>query len=396
MMPDIYAGKRLSRGAPVRILVDGPSSTGRLACLDQARAAAILVMIMAHYLPGIAKRVTVVNRLWGILEVIARFATPAFVVVFGITAGFVFIARIRRGDRTETNRRLLRRFGVLLVCVVLVRLPDLAALVHAGNWHPLAWLQATYGVLWFFALAFLSLPLWLRVVVARPLLMGSGAGLMLWLVHSVLAFRLWPYCPQYPVLEILRLALISGDYGYLPLMGTALMVLPLGVAFRHALLRGDVGHLLLRLVFVGIVAMAAGLLYGNLLGDLTYTGLVNSELKAPARGWYYLIYGGAAGILLALLGILECHVALYRKLTYPFTLAGQCALLIYVGHFLVFPAMYILDWFIPTGSIDGRARLLLAAVLVVTLFVTLILRQHVKNTARQRAVWAVGTPALTS
>src|SRR6478672_11037322 len=79
-------------------LFRAPSRPGsRLLGLDQARAVAIIAMMVFHFAPGVFIQLPRFEPFRDPVLWFGRMATPAFVVVFGVTAGFVFLSRYVRG-----------------------------------------------------------------------------------------------------------------------------------------------------------------------------------------------------------------------------------------------------------------------------------------------------------
>lgn len=71
----------------------------RLTFIDETRALAIISMIIAHFGPGVFQRLPSLQFLAEPVLFIGRFATTTFIVVFGITLGFVYFDRFQKGDR---------------------------------------------------------------------------------------------------------------------------------------------------------------------------------------------------------------------------------------------------------------------------------------------------------
>ncbi|MBL8762964.1 MAG: DUF2029 domain-containing protein [Phycisphaerae bacterium] len=377
-------GSRAGRGPACESVAPASGSAvggvaGRLDSLDQVRAVAFGGMVLAHFLPGVAERLPRWGPVWDAMTFASRFATPGFVTVFGLTAGFVFLDAARRGDTSRLGGRLLRRVLLLILCIGITHFGMFRTRVLAGDWRVSSWLTAFYCVLSFYALAVASLPVWVRVLARAPAYAAAAAGLVLWTVGAWLAFVAWRDEPADDLAAVIRLYTVSGDYAYLPLMGTALLAMPLGAAVRGAMRAGELDAMLRRVLTLGMVTAAVGVAYGELIGDMSYEGIVNSTVKDPARGWYYMLFGGCAAALVAGLGLIVPRVRRFALALYPLTLAGRCALPLYVAHIMVQPSLAVVDRLMAPSKIEGAGRVVLGLGLIGVLSMALLLRQHMKN-----------------
>jgi hypothetical protein len=348
-----------------------PAKPPRIAALDQMRAIAIGGMVLAHFAPGVFDRVAFDSGVERAVLLIGRFATPAFIVVFGLTAGLVYASKYYASRDREVGRRLARRGWLLLGCALLITTPEFFALGVNGA-PPIEWLYATYSVLTFYWLAVVTLPGWLWLAKSAPLVLLPLCGAALWSVSLWLGFGGWSY-GENRVMEFIRMNLVSGGFGYLGLMGTTLLCMPLGLRLHAARRSGSIGRETAMIAVLGAAAFAAGLLLFS-RSESTLEMIVNGDAKGPPRLWYFLLFGGIALLLFCGLAWLERRIALASRVLYPLTLAGQAALPIYLGHAFVLPAIAVLD---SMGMrFEGAWRAAVPAALFATFCLVVIVLQH--------------------
>ncbi len=308
-----------------------PPPKRRLHCLDQARALAILAMIWAHLGVGVLNRLAVPEPWDDLLMYVGRFATPAFIVIFGLTVGFVYFERFRLGARRDITARFLRRAGWLALAAAVISAPQLLDLIRHADFRPRPWLIESYSILTYYTLALLSMGLWLRWIAPRPYRRSVITGVLLWTAGTMLAFRLWLFSGE-TLLEGFRLHLVSGSYGYLQLTGTALLALPCGLWLRRCFERHQTDAALRRLASIGLALWLAGIAWGAAVGEFSLANIASGSVKGPPRAWYFLHFGGLTLLVLAALHAAASASRLVHAALYPLALLGQCALTLYVGH----------------------------------------------------------------
>jgi len=338
------------------MMVTSPSADragGRFLGLDQARALAIIAMMVSHFGPGLFIHVPAFEPLRTPLLWFGRMATPAFATVFGVTAGFVFLPRFIRKDRGETVLRLQRRAGVIFLCAIAITIPLWAEMERRGVtdvWH---WVFGLYSVLLFYSIAFLSLPIWLRWLSRQTTARALAAGAFLWAAGTI-GYDWWPQRSPSTV-EFLRLLLLSGSYGYLHMMGTALLALPLGWHLRQSLDSGTGDRFLVKLLGLGVLIAVLAAAWGCAVGEYDLARVIGGELRAPARPWYFLHFGALAIVSMVGLEFLTRRVRILHTPGYVLALFGQTSLLIYTGHVFVLPALEMLDRFVPLHGVSRAA-----------------------------------------
>lgn len=345
------------------MMVTSPSidrAGGRFLGLDQARALAIIAMMVSHFGPGLFIHVSALEPLRAPLLWFGRTATPAFATVFGVTVGFVLLPRFLRADRQETIRRIRRRAGVIFLCAIAITIPLWAQMERRGVTDVWQWVFGLYSVLLFYSVAFLTLPIWLRWLSRHTTARALAAGAILWAAGTV-GYELWPQQPPSAV-EYLRLILVSGSYGYLHMMGTALLALPLGWQLRQSLDAGTGDRFLVRLLGLGVLVAVLAAAWGGLVGEYDLGRVVAGELRTPARPWYFLHFGALAVVAIVGLEFLTRRVRILHAPGYVLALFGQTSLLIYTGHVFVLPALELLDRLVPLhGVMRAAVPLLLFA-----------------------------------
>ena len=282
-----------------------PPTSRRLLGLDQARAVAILAMLAAHFAPGVFAQVPRLAPLRVPVLAFARLATPTFVVVFGVTVGFVYLPRYLRGEPGPTARHLRRRAGVMLLCAVAVALPFWARLTAERRGRPVGLavrpvlgaplLRAGPGrAPGLAAVAGRARALDPRAV--RPAVAGVGLWALGTAGHTLV--------PQRPPAggEFVRMMLVSGSF--------ATAIDGHGPARRPG--RGPAAGRVGRrdgppvpragCSWPGLALAALGGLWGLAAGEYDPARLLSGELRTPPRAWYFLHIGGMG---LALVPALE-------------------------------------------------------------------------------------------
>jgi hypothetical protein len=319
--------------------------------LDQARAVAILAMLVAHFAPGVFAEVPRLAPLRAPALAFARVATPAFMVVFGVAVGFVLVPRWVREGPADAARHLRRRAALMFGCAVLVTVPLWARLATAGGADPWAWAFGLYSMLLFYALALALLPAWLRWLAPRPGRRAVLAGAGLWAAGTAL-HRAWPQGPA-SAEEFARMVLVSGSFAYLQMMGTALLAVPVGLRLRAGWEVGADRRLLGRLLAGSLALAAAGGLWGWAAGEYDPGRLLAGDLRTPPRAWYFLHVGGVGLALVPALELASRALRPLRPAAYLLALFGQAGLVIYTGHSFVLPALAAADRLVP---LHGAAR----------------------------------------
>ena len=336
------------------------ASAPRFTAIDETRALAIISMMIMHFGPGVFQRLPALAPLAEPVLFWGRFATTTFILVFGVTVGFVYYERFQGPSRPQVLKAVHARSRLLVLCALLICAPTYINLALTGDFNGSRWLFSTYSILNYYALALLSVPLWLRALGTTPL----RNALLLGAAHWALALAWLPFWPIDPALgfqEYLRLNLLSGPYAYLQLSGSAIMAIPVGIALRQAVRAGQERAFVKRLLPVALGLTAAGCALGLISGELSLHVIVAGTAKAPPRVWYWLFFAGPGLLMLSGFILLGLHLgAREKKVTYLLALFGQASLPIYTAHSFVLPALNWLDYWV---VIEGIGRIALPFVL---------------------------------
>lgn len=354
--------------------------------LDQARAVAILAMMVFHFAPGVFAQMPQFEPLRTPVLWFGRMATPAFVVVFGVTCGFVFLPRFARGAPGDLPTRLPRRAFWILVCAIAVTLPvwiHYAANGVSDGWQ---WVFGLYTVLLFYAVALAVLPLWLRWLSRQTEVRAVATGVALWVLGTV-GYYLWPRGPL-SASEFARMILLSGDFAYLQMMGTAILAMPIGLRLRKAYDRGADHEFLGQLFVWGLFLSLAGMAWGMAIGEYDVQRIVSGDLKIPSRPWYYMHFGALALVAVAGLEFLSRGISWLWRPGYVLALFGQMALVIFTAHMFVLPSLELAGLFVP---LRGPARVV-AALLPFALFCALVMYIRHRRTKQKPAAKQFSEP----
>jgi hypothetical protein len=323
--------------------------------LDQARAVAIIAMMVFHFAPGVLVQLPRLEPLRNPVLWFGRMATPAFVVVVGVTAGIVFLPRFVQGKPGYVPERLRRRAFWVFVCAVAITVPVWIRFVVNGVTDTWQCVFGLYSVLLFYGLALALLPLWLGWLSRHTEVRALVSGVTLWALGTI-AFYLWPR-GSLSAPEFVRMVLLSGDFAYMQMMGTALLVMPIGLHMRRAFDRGT-GHVFLGQLFLwGLFLSLVGMGWGMAAGEYEIDRIVSGELKVPSRPWYYLHFGALALVAISGLELLTRGVKWLWRPGYALALFGQTALVIFTAHMFVLPALELADQFVP---LHGATRIAVA------------------------------------
>jgi Heparan-alpha-glucosaminide N-acetyltransferase, catalytic len=330
-----YPGRSAPEPRPAR-----PDAVGRLQGLDQARAVAIIAMILAHFAEGVFARLPGLASLHDPTMWFGRMATPAFMTIFGVTAGFVFLPRYLCGYSRETTRRLLRRAALVFLWAILITVPQWIRFANHGETDVWEYVFVAYSVLLFYTLGVALLPFWLSWLASNTILKGILGGAIMWGIGTTI-YYLWPQ-QEKSLPEFIRLMLVSGNYGYFQMMGTTLLAIPVGLQLRRSLEAGNSNRALVNLLVLGLAVSLIGAAAGFARGEFEPARIISGELRIPPRVWYFMHFGGIA---LAAIPILEFLTRLkpLRGFGYLLALFGQTSLLLFAGNQFVLPAIDLID-----------------------------------------------------
>ena len=352
---------------------------GRLAAIDELRALAIMSMVLAHFGPGALQRIPNSGAYLDAILFWGHFATVTFILVFGITVGFVHYERYYSGDRERVVSRLFARARLVLLCAIIIGIPDFVSQCTNGKFELLPCLVQFYSPLNFYVLAFLSAPYWLMALQRRPLRNALLLGVGHWIVAAIL-LAIWSGGTGFA--EYIRLNLVSGPYAYFQLAGCALLAMPVGIYLRKAVTDGTYLRFMLVLILLGSTLTGAGWALGQWVNEFDIHAINTGELKAPPRVWYWMFFAGPTFLMLAGLVTVELRVPVLSKFFYPLALFGIGALPIYTAHIFVLPALGFLSTMF---AIEGFARIVLPLLMFGAFCLVVMWYYHSKLRGRRAA-----------
>ena len=358
--------------------MSSPVLVPRFAAIDETRAFAIITMMIMHFGPGVFQRLPALAPLAEPVLLLGRLATTTFILVFGITIGFVYHDRFQGPDRPQVLKAIQARSRLLALCALVICIPNYIDLWLASDFDFHHWLFKTYSILNYYVLALLSVPLWLRVLGQVPLRNALLLGVGYWAL-ALLWLPLWPQDSILGLREYLRLNLLSGPYGYLQLSGSAIMAIPVGIGLRKAVRLAQERAFLRQLLPVALCLSVIGFVLGLASGELSLYAIVSGTVKTPPRVWYWLFFAGLAFLLLT--GFIALGLKLGtqgKRLISPLALFGQASLPIYTAHTFVLPILHWLDHLI---VVEGMIRILLPF-MVFAVYCVLVMEYHRRKMLR--------------
>lgn len=365
----------------------GEAASGRpirITALDRTRGFAVICMVLAHFGPGIYDRVGLQGTPRHVLDLTGRLATPMFVLIFGITLGIVYMPRAAR-DPAAVRRALVRRAGLVLLCSLVVVAPATIALFVETSERVRAFdlLLRQYSVLTFYAVAIFATGLACSALARDPWRTGLVAGATLVFAGSFLGYDAWPQGGE-TEWELLRLLFVSGKYGVFTLLGSAWLMLGLGVMIRRRVTAGEPFRQ--DLAIIALSAILIALSVGRVVGWRSIADLAQ-RYDAPPQLWFLVMAGGAMLIALAVLD------------AYPLGLAGlvlehvgRNPLTIYLGHAFVLPAIALARQLAPDVP---ELVILGACVGGFLLFCAITVHRSIRKVARAGAAGPKKNPAGT-
>lgn len=316
--------------------MDGRRDAG-LGCIDQVRALSLAAMLVVHLRDAAAQHIGW-HPLADTLLFLARFATPAFVLIFGVVCGYAYLPKTLDGRHDEVARALRRRGCLTAGWALVVALPKIAELLAAGVREPAAWAHGTSGILGYYALAALTMPAWLWLIARdHQGRLAAPLGLSLWAVGQGVAtvHLAGPGLDGGSGLNFARHCAFTGMFAYAQMTGTALFGAAVGLALRRASIVGRLDARLPLLGWSGLAMAGLGLACGIGSGEFSFQAVLDGSLKTPPRGWYFAFFGGTATALIGALGLIERGEGWPARALRPLGLIGRRALPIYVAHMYV-------------------------------------------------------------
>ena len=99
------------------------ASAPRFTAIDETRALAIISMMIMLFGPGVFQRIPALAPLAEPVLFWGRFATTTFILVFGVTVGFVYYERFQGTSRPQVLKAVHARSRLLVLCALLICVP---------------------------------------------------------------------------------------------------------------------------------------------------------------------------------------------------------------------------------------------------------------------------------
>jgi hypothetical protein len=294
-----------------------------------------------HWLPSLLIRTEGGPGLRFYIDMIPawRFGTPGFAMVFGMGVGALGLfhyqsnrALFLKGARFNTRLIVI---GVLILAVAKFALA--AAEGKLGDRDALAGLF--YSAITYYALAMLTLPLMVRLLMLGPtrLLTIFAVGAAATALHEVLSTNFGDLQPASPVLEGIKITL-TAKYGYFRMTGFVMVGVAIGWLFRS---HHDDPRIVYNLVLSGLILIALG-------GVGVFQSGEPGHHFGMTHLWHLSVYAGAAVLILSGFAWLNRNggppQGWMRKRLNAFAIAsGILALPIFVGHEVTLAIKQLLD-----------------------------------------------------
>lgn len=157
-----------------------PAQTTNSWALNMTRGFMVISVILSHWMPGVWARVAP-DLGYDPIAFLSRMGTPGFAVVFGMGIGYFMLGGYP-GNKDAIRRRVRATFSLVFAAVLLTAVVALALQWSRGI--PITGRnigEAFYGVLGYYALAILAIPLTLRLLQGRLITVALLGIPLLWL-----------------------------------------------------------------------------------------------------------------------------------------------------------------------------------------------------------------------
>jgi len=310
-----------------------PLAAGNQA-IDAVRGLLALFVVASHWMPGVVERLPAfAAQLNSVFSPLYSAGTPGFAMIFGVGVGYAYMPRYRRSAKSlrslTIRNAMLLATGILSMAILIIA----SKLVSDQEMSAVDYSNAFYGVLTYYFLAVLSIPLWLSWLVRRRNVFASCIALALlsYVVHQLV--DAWGPGPSSNPLIQTGVLLLTAKFNYFELSAGVLLGLAFGVWIRRILSEDEN---IKQLITVGGLLMLAGFLlsidFGHL--DLWFTW------PKPIYYWTWVFYLGA--MTCAIRGVYALSIQnspgrLAEFLLRVFSIIGVIAFPIFIGHEMVIP-----------------------------------------------------------
>lgn len=312
-----------------------PARAGRIPAVDLARGIAVALMILSHGVIGLLEFDDLTA--WGQIPVqlITKFASSTFIMVFGIALAVAFMPRVGTADWPRLRLKLWINALIVFFWYKVLTVAEMLYLSQPSDIVDTLLYRnfpSFVEILGFYAIALLwvplLLPLWVRLpLIVRLLSPVALAGLHIWAAAS------WSFGDN----QQLRAIFVEdpdyytwGQFARGPLILLGLLIGEALLHHRETLIRRwrlAAGLLVMSaLLFIAFVVQAGS----DLASDIE--AVARNQGKHPPELFFMLFSMGGAFLIL---GLSIGGGKLLSKVLLPFTIIGSNALQAFIFHIVV-------------------------------------------------------------
>lgn len=232
--------------------------------INAVRGVAIVVIILNHWIAGFLNKFTTNHELISLL----RFhGTPIFALAFGLFLSYLYVDYFHEGKFRRGLKVIYSRTPILLLCILLMGLPDYIGILVFRDFSSTAFVKAIYSIMNYYWLATLTTPFLFYLILKTP--WRIAATIILAIVSMSIAIYLrnfvdWPLWQQGWLL-LLKLNLLA-YYGYFNLLTMSLLGMAIGIFLKDF---KNNRRQLYSLLIVGLVSALIGALLGGHDNNMT-------------------------------------------------------------------------------------------------------------------------------
>ena len=320
--------------------------SGASKAIDIVRGVLVLLVVASHWVPGVVERLPeVVSEYNRYLAPLYSAGTPGFAMIFGLGIGFFVLGRYQK--HPDSIRPLVILNASLLGGgVFLMALIGYLELLLSGKPYTAVTISNLFwNVIFYYLVAILTLPLWLKFIDAfqRPAIACLSLALILFATHILIDDLIAPQPSDNPLIQTLIL-LGTAKYNYFEMSAGALLGASAGIAYRalvnEAEQRGE--QALGSFASIGILLVVLSIILSHEMGTSHMWFIWPKELFI----WTWLCYLGAIMVAINLLYNAVHNDNLSPIFEVPLNITatiGTMAFPIFIGHELVIPLKEVLS-----------------------------------------------------
>ena len=198
------------------------------------RGIAICFVILNHWIEGFLNKLISSQEMVTQLTPLLRFpGTPHFAIAFGLFLSYLYSDSFRKGNFSKGFQIIQTRIIVILIVIFLVTLPGYIKIFFIGDFSPLAFIKATYGIMNYYFLAMLTIPFLMYLFLGTQWAIGKAIALSaisMGIAVYLLNFSEWPFW-QEGWMFFVKLNLL-GHYGYFNLLSFSLLGVAAGLFLK--------------------------------------------------------------------------------------------------------------------------------------------------------------------